>query len=189
MMGWMSFSKVLSLAQPFALIVALTCISAAMFVGISAAEAVSLHTAPPAANSKKRKATQASGSDGTDLSDQHDLDSESDGDLDMLMQDSDSASEQNSEQDLQLESELDSDLSQEMMEDRQTGMPAETSGRAAVTPGEPTQPTVTQCLFLHGLSKPGIPACCIIQFTPALSACHVQVSGLRHQAFERVDTC
>ena len=105
------------------------------------------------------------------------------------MQDSDSASEQNSEQDLQLESELDSDQSQEMMEDRQTGMPAETSGRASVIRGESTQPTVTQCLFLYGLSKPGIPTCCIMQFTTALSACHVQVSGRRHQAFERVDSC
>ncbi len=160
-----------------------------MFAGISAAEAVSPQTAPPAANSKKRKAMQASGSDGTDLSDQHDPDSESDGDLNMLMQDSDSASEQNSEQDLELESELDSDLSQEMMEDRQTGMPAEPSGRAAVTPGERTQPTMTSCLFLHGLSKPGIPACYRTQLTPALSACHVQASGLRHQACERVDAC
>jgi len=154
------------------LIVALTCKSAAMFVGISAAEPVSPQMAPPTANSKKGKAMQASASDGTDLSDQHDLDSESDGDLNMLMQDSDSASEQNSEEDLELESELDSDLSQEMMEDRQTGMPAETSGRAAVTPGEPTMPTVTPCQFLPGLSKAGIPACCRTQFTPALSACN-----------------
>lgn len=130
-----------------------------MFVGISAAEAVLPQTAPPAANSKKPKAMQASGSDGTDPSDQHASDSESDGDLDMLMQDSDSASDQNSEQDWELESELDSDLSQEMLEDRQAGMPAETSGRAAVTPGEPTQPTVTPCLLLHGLSKSGMPAC------------------------------
>ncbi len=147
----------LSDAQPVALIVALTCKSAAMFVGISAAKAVSPQTAPPAANSKKRKAIQASDSD-----DHHDPDSESDGDLDMLMQDSDSASEQISEQDMELESELDPDLSQKMMEDRQTGMPAETSGRAAETPGEPTQPTMTPCLFLHALGKPGIPACCKI---------------------------
>ncbi|DBA70559.1 TPA: hypothetical protein ACH3X2_011953 [Trebouxia sp. C0005] len=104
--------------------------------GISAAEAVSPQTATLAANSKKRKAMQASGSDGTDLSDQHNSDSESDGDLNMLMQDSESASEQTSEQDLELESELDSDLSQEMMEDRQTGMPAEPIGRAAATPVE-----------------------------------------------------
>lgn len=133
---------------------------------------------------------EASASDGTDLSDQHDSDSEPDGDLNMLMQDSDSTSEQNSEQDLELESELDSDLSQEMMEDRQTGMPAETSGRAAVTPGERTQHAMTPCPFLHAFGNPGIPACCRAQFTPALSAYHAQASdGLRHQSCERVDAC
>ena len=160
-----------------------------MFAGISAADAVSPQTVPPAANSKKRKAMQASGSDGTDLNDQHDLDSESDVDLDMLMQDSDSASDQNSEQDLELESELDSDLSQEMMEDRQTGMPAETSGRDAVTAGERAQPTATPCLVLHTLGKPGIPACCNMHLIPPVSACHVQASGLSHQACKRVEAC
>lgn len=185
----------LSPAQPVALIAVQflhdcsDCKSVAMFVGISAAEAVSPQTATLAANSKKRKAMQASGSDGTDLSDQHNSDSESDGDLNMLMQDSESASEQTSEQDLELESELDSDLSQEMMEDRQTGMPAEPIGRAAATPGEPTPPTVTPCLSLHALGKPGIPACCNMYFTPALPACQVQASGLRHQACERVEAC
>lgn len=128
-----------------------------MFAGISAAEAVSPQMASPAANSKKRKAMQASGSDGTDVNDQHDPDSDSDGDLNVLMQDSDSASDPNSEQDLELESELESelgsDLSQEIMEDRQTGMPAETSGRAAVTPGERTQSTMTPCLFCMGWAK------------------------------------
>ena len=92
----------------------LACEHAVLCTGISAAEAL---PAQKAAAGKKQK---------TLGSDSDELDSESDDDPDQIMEDidSDSAVEEGS------------DLSQEMLEDRQSGLPAEISGRPAITPGQ-----------------------------------------------------
>ena len=105
-----------------------------MFVGISAAEPPPLQKAAPAVTGRRHTALQSPDSDSAEFADQADQDSDSDDDLDMMMQDSDSTSDQDSEQG--------SELSQEMLEDRQSGMPAETSGRPSVTPGQQTCPVL-----------------------------------------------
>ena len=112
----------------------LSCKLTALFAGISVAEPPPLQKAAPAVTGTQHTALQSPDSDSAEFSDQADQDSESDDDLDLMLQDSDSASDQDSEQG--------SELSQEMLEDRQTGQPAETSGRPSVTPGQQTCPVL-----------------------------------------------
>ncbi len=102
-----------------------------MCTGISAAEELPFQKASAAAAGKKLAAAPSSDSDSAGFSNQEDQHSDSDDDddddgADLLMEDSDRASEQ------------DSELSREALEDRQAGVPAESSDRATVTPGKHT---------------------------------------------------